>query len=50
MHDIIGNAIAFFFSQPVAKSAHKFARAPERECNGEAQHVATSPHRRDENR
>ena len=37
IHDIIGNSIAFFFRQPHAKSAHKFARASERECNGEAQ-------------
>jgi hypothetical protein len=28
----------------VAKSAHKLARASQRECNGEAQHVPTSMH------
>jgi hypothetical protein len=26
IHSIIGNAVAFFFGQFVAKSAHKFAR------------------------
>jgi hypothetical protein len=26
MHDVIGNSIAFFFGQPLAKSAHKLAR------------------------
>ncbi len=41
-HDIIGNAVAFVFVQFLAKSAHKFARAPQRECNGEAQHVPAS--------
>jgi hypothetical protein len=25
MHDIIGNSIAFLFSQPLAKAAYKFA-------------------------
>jgi hypothetical protein len=35
MNDIIGNAVAFFFSQLLAKSSHKFARAHKRECDGE---------------
>jgi hypothetical protein len=30
IHDIIGNAVAFFFRQLLAKSAHEFAR--ERDC------------------
>ena len=41
-HDIIGNSVAFFFRQPLAKSAHKLARAYQRKCNSEAQHVASS--------
>ena len=27
MHDIVGNSVAFFFGQFLAKSAHKFAHA-----------------------
>ena len=34
MHDIIGDAIAFFFSQFLAKPAHKFARTSQRESDG----------------
>ena len=44
MHDVIGNSVALFFSQFFTKSAHKFARAPKCECDGEAQHVPTSAH------
>lgn len=35
VHDIVGNAEAFFFRKFFAKPAHKFARAPQRECDGE---------------
>jgi hypothetical protein len=44
MHDIIGNSVAFFFRQFLAKSAHKLARASQRKCDGEAQHVAAGTH------
>jgi hypothetical protein len=44
IHDIIGNAVAFFFGQFIAKSAHKFARASQRRSDGETQHVPTSAH------
>ncbi len=44
MHDIIGNSVTFFFGQFLAKSAHQFARASQRECNGEAQQVSTGTH------
>src|SRR5262249_46899073 len=39
MHDIVSNSIAFFLCQFLAKSAHKFSRASQRECDGEAEHV-----------
>ena len=44
IYDIIGNAIAFFFGQFLAKSAHQFARAHKRMCDSETQHVPTSTH------
>ena len=44
IHDIIGNAVPFFFSQPFAKSAHKFARASQRKSDGKAQQIAASTH------
>ena len=44
MHEIIGNSVAFFFRQFVAKSAHKFARASKRECDSEAQELPTGAH------
>jgi hypothetical protein len=46
IYDIIGNAVAFFFAQPFAESAHKFARASQRKSDGEAQHVPTGAHPR----
>jgi len=39
MHDIVSNSIAFFLCQFLAKSAHKFSRASQRECDGEAEHA-----------
>jgi hypothetical protein len=47
IYDIIGNAVAFFFAQSFAESAHKFARASQRKSDGEAQHVPTGAHPRD---
>lgn len=44
MHDIIGNSVALFFRQLLAKTPHKFARAPEREGDGKTQHVAAGTH------
>jgi hypothetical protein len=49
MHDIVGNSVAFFFAQFLAKAAHKFARASQRKSDGETQHVPTSTHRAEEN-
>ena len=44
VHDIIGNTVTFLFRQFLAKSAHKFAGASQRECNSETQHVPTGTH------
>ncbi len=48
MHDIIGNSVALFLGQLLAKIPHKFARASQRECDGKAQHVPTGAHSVDE--
>jgi hypothetical protein len=38
-NDIVGNSVTFFFCQFLTKTAHKFARPAQCECDGEAQHV-----------
>jgi hypothetical protein len=43
-HDIIGNSVALFFVQLLAKSAHKFARPSQRKCDSEAQQVSSGSH------
>ncbi len=50
VHDIIGNSVAFFLAQLLAKPAHKFARTPQREGDSEAQQIAAGGHSDNENR
>ena len=44
MHDVIGNSVALFLCQFLTEATHEFARASQRECDGEAQEIVASTH------